>query len=164
MYLIDGNNVMGQQPGWHRDRPGARRKLLLQLSEFARTTGDRLAVVFDGRPEPHFPDGSRFRGVTVFYAFPGSDADHRIVEMVEHESNRRALTVVTSDRALAVRVRACGVETMRSGEFRRMLDQVPAPNVPEQSDPASVIPTEETTAWMRYFGVDRDDPEDEENP
>jgi len=164
MYLIDGNNVMGQQPGWHRDRPGARRNLLLRLSEFARVSGDRLAVVFDGRPEPHFPDGSRHRGVTVFYALPGSDADHRIIDLVELESNRRGLTVVTSDRELAARVRVCGVGTMRSGEFRRMLDRVPAPSAPDQADPRTGVPAEDMTGWMRYFGVDREDVEDEENP
>jgi len=164
MYLIDGNNVMGQRPGWHRDRPAARRKLLLQLAEFARTTGHRLAVVFDGRPEPHFPDGSRYRGVTVFYALPGSDADHRIVDMVELESNRRGLTVVTSDRELAARVRACGVETLRSGDLRRLLDQLPASDIPEQSELASPVPTEEMAGWMRYFGADQEDSEDEENP
>jgi len=54
-----------------------------------------------------FPDGSSFRGVKVFYARPGSDADTRIVEMAEAERNKKNLIVVTSDRKLADRVRVC---------------------------------------------------------
>jgi len=56
------------------------------------------------------------------------------------------------------------VGTMRSGEFRRMLDRVPAPSAPDQADPGTGVPAEDMTGWMRYFGVDREDAEDEENP
>ena len=50
-YLVDGNNVMGQRVGWHRDRAGARRRLVDELQRFARRSGDRIEVVFDGVPD-----------------------------------------------------------------------------------------------------------------
>src|SRR5215212_7259326 len=121
-YLIDGNNVMGQRVGWHRDKAGARRRLLGELSRFARAAGVSVEVVFDGAPEEFFPDGSYFMGVRVFYAERGRDADSRIKDLVESARERRTLKVVTSDRALADYVRRCGVEVIRSGEFRRRLD------------------------------------------
>src|SRR5436190_1548171 len=113
MYLIDGNNVIGQRARgyetWYQDKPAARRRLLEELAQLANTKKLRLTAVFDGAPEAHFPDGSSFRGVKVFYARAGSDADARIVELVEGERNRKSLTVVTSDTALIARVRVCGV-------------------------------------------------------
>lgn len=153
MYLIDGNNVMGQRPGWHRDKVAAQRRLLDELARFVRHHRTQLAVVFDGRPLDHIPDGSRTRGFQVFYARQGSDADKRIIEMVEAERNRRGLSVVTSDSALRERVRLHGVQTMRSGEFRRMLDSLPASDSEAEPKPEK----EQPEPWMRYFGIDAED-------
>lgn len=157
MYLIDGNNVMGQRVGWHRDKPAARQRLLEELARLAQTKAMKLAVVFDGTPDTSFPDGSRFRGVQVFYARYGADADARIIELVERERNRKGLIVVTSDRALTDRVRACGVRVMRSGALRRMLDELPAAPGPA-AEP--VVRKEEMASWLRYFGVDESDAEE----
>src|SRR5690242_17110194 len=107
-YIIDGNNVMGQTPGWHRDRPNARRVLLEKIATFARAKRVRVTVVFDGSPGRLAPDGSAFHGVKVLYAEPGSDADARIQRLVESSHDRRGLTVVTSDRHLAFLVLARG--------------------------------------------------------
>ncbi len=150
MYLIDGNNVIGQRVGWHRDKPGSRRRLLEDLARFARLKKARLAVVFDGAPDHSFPDGSGYRGVKIFYAKQGSDADARIVEIVESEKNRKNLTVVTSDGRLGARVRVCGVRVMRSGQFRRMLDET-VDDASDQGKPFAA--DEEMDQWLRYFGV-----------
>jgi predicted RNA-binding protein with PIN domain len=152
MYLIDGNNVIGQRPGWHRDKPGSRRRLLEELARFFRVTKTRIAVVFDGAPDRSFPDGSSYCGVKIFYAKPKSNADSRIIEMVEAEKNRNGLIVVTSDGALTSYVRLCGVEVMRSGEFRRMLDGTST----NQSEPPTEV--ENLAGWLRYFGVDKEEP------
>src|ERR671921_606552 len=125
-YLVDGNNVMAQRVGWHRDKPGARRRLLTELAGFARESGATVEAVFDGAPDEFFPDGSYFMGVRVFYAARGSDADSRIKDLVEASRERRTLKVVTSDRALADYVRRCGAQVVRSGDFRRRLEALPA--------------------------------------
>src|SRR2546426_1468899 len=153
MYLVDGNNVMGQRVGWHRDKPAARRRLLDDLVRLARVKGAHLAVVFDGAPEANFPDGSSYRGVKVFYARHGSDADARIIEIAERERNRKGLIVVTSDAALAARVRACGVRVVRAGEFRRQLEAMPA-SQDESAEPT--VRDHEMAEWLRYFGVEAD--------
>ncbi len=148
MYLIDGNNVIGQ-----RDKSGARLRLLQELAQFARHKKMRLAVVFDGAPEINIADGSSYRGVKVFYARAGSDADHRILEFVERERNRKALTVVTSDLQLCHQVRACGVRVVRAGEFRRMLEAA----VEAGEEPQRKAGKDDLSEWMRYFGVDESD-------
>jgi len=160
MYLIDGNNVIGQRPGWHRDKEGARRRLILELANFVRIRKVRVGVVFDGAPDPQFPEGSSYRSVRIFFGRPSGSADDRIIEMVEKERNRKNMTVVTSDRQLAERVRVCGVRVIRSGEFRRMIeaagDEI---DVPDKSG----IENGEMSEWMRYFGVADDDREDEDS-
>jgi predicted RNA-binding protein with PIN domain len=162
-YLVDGNNVMAQRVGWHRDKAGARRRLLKELAGFARGAGVSVEVVFDGAPEEFFPDGSSFMGVRVFYAERGSDADSRIKDLVEASRERRTLKVVTSDRALADYVRRCGVEVIRSGEFRKRLDAAEAERASAKDEREGAaregVKESEMDEWMYYFGVA---PEDDE--
>ena len=157
MYLIDGNNVIGQRgkgyENWQSDKPASRRRLLNDLARLAGAKKTRLTVVFDGAPDSSFPDGSSFRGVKVFYARQNSDADARIVEIAEAERNKKSLTVVTSDGQLAARVRVCGVKVMRSGEFRRMMEDAAELATDDQPQ----IAESDTGEWLRYFGVDEDD-------
>lgn len=157
-YLIDGNNVMAQRVGWHRDKPGARRRLLGELARFARAARVTVEAVFDGAPDDSFPDGSDFMGVRVFYAERGGDADARIKQLVEASRERRTLKVVTSDRALADYVRRCGAKVIRSGDFRRRLDALTQTDAPER-DTRGGVEASELDEWMYYFGAD---PEDDE--
>jgi predicted RNA-binding protein with PIN domain len=153
MHLIDGNNVIGQRVGWHRDKAGARHRLLTELAHAARARPGSFAVVFDGAPDPGFPDGSRFQGVKVYYARSGSDADHRILELVEAERDRRGLIVVTSDRGLTAKVRVSGVRVLRSGEFRRQLAEWLLDHEGREDDPGDPGFSE----WMRYFGASEEE-------
>ncbi len=158
-YLIDGNNVMAQRVGWHRDKPAARKRLLDDLARFAAGERVRADVVFDGAPEEHFADGASYRGsVRVFYARRGSNADERIKEMVEASRERRTLIVVTSDRALADYVRRCGARVVRAGDLRRRLDAL-ADKARAQDAPAA-RGGEDLSEWMRYFGVAPEDDEE----
>jgi predicted RNA-binding protein with PIN domain len=150
-YLIDGNNVMGQTPGWHRDPAAARRRLLDLLAEFARIKKARITVVFDGAPERDLPDSSGYRGVRVLYAERGSDADSRIERVVEAAKDRRGLTVVTSDRRLAHSVRSLGAAVIRSGEFRKLVDT--AIETAPRAEDEERIEEESVNDWLRYFGA-----------
>jgi predicted RNA-binding protein with PIN domain len=120
-WIVDGMNVIGSRPsGWWRDRPGAMRDLAEELGKLAGSTGDEVTVVFDGRPfELVAPAGvnvefARRRGRNA--------ADEDIAELVERDHDPTELTVVTSDRELASRVRDAGADVVGAGEFRRRLD------------------------------------------
>ena len=157
-YLVDGNNVMAQRVGWHRDKRAARRRLLDELAQFAELKRASVSVVFDGAPEQHFADGSSYRGVRVFYAERGSNADERIKRMVEETRERRQLRVVTSDRELAGYVRRCGAQVIRSGDFRRRMEEALAEaEAAPPTDSNQEVVTEELDGWMRYFGVAPED-------
>ena len=119
---MDGMNVIGQRPdGWWRDRRGAMRRLAEALAEFARASGEPVSVVFDGRP-------FALEAPPVEIAFAparGPDAaDDEIARLVAGDDEPGALSVVTSDRRLAERVREHGAEVITSGAFRRRLDSL----------------------------------------
>lgn len=122
--IVDGNNLIGTRPdGWWRDREGASRRLIASLQSLARRTGDRIAVVLDGKPLADLPEGVH-DGVLVAYAHRGgrNAADDRIVEEVAHDSDPSTLIVVTSDRALIDRVRQLGAGVERAQIFSRALE------------------------------------------
>ena len=156
-YLVDGNNVMAQRVGWHRDKRRARLLLLDELAAFAERKGATVAVVFDGAPDDFVGDGSLYRGVRVHYAARGSDADARIKSLVEAARERRTLLVVTSDRALADSVRSYGAQVIRSGEFRRMLEEQPSDEDADEAARKKEVRPGDTAHWLRYFGVGPDD-------
>jgi predicted RNA-binding protein with PIN domain len=120
-WLVDGNNVMGARPdGWWRDRDGAMARLVVALQAFADDSGDEVAVVFDGR-ERDVGQGTA-PDVAVAFAPGGRDAaDHVIARRVAGDGEPATLTVVTSDRELAERVRAAGAQVAGAGGFRDRL-------------------------------------------
>jgi nicotinic acid mononucleotide adenylyltransferase/predicted RNA-binding protein with PIN domain len=121
--VVDGNNVIGSRPdGWWRDRAGAARRLVADLDELVRHTGDDVMVVFDGRPGAGLAEG-RHDHVRVAYARrAGRDAgDDRIVEEIAGDDAPSSLTVVTSDRALAQRARELGAQVDGAGALTREL-------------------------------------------
>jgi predicted RNA-binding protein with PIN domain len=148
-YVVDGNNVMAQTVGWHRDKAGARRRLIHDLVRFVAVKRVKLKVVFDGAPDEEFPEGLIYKGVRVLYARPGSDADSRIKDLLTKASNKRDLIVVTSDRALGSFAKHQGARTMYSGQFRRLLEDSSKQAVPmEKSGQGDSIDVEE---WLEFF-------------
>lgn len=122
--LVDAMNVIGARPdGWWRDRPGAMRRLAAELGEHARATGDSVTVVFDS-PPGEIEHVAPVRVVVA--ARRGRDAaDDEIGRIVAADPAPAALRVVTSDAALAARVRALGAEVEGAGAFRRRLGGAP---------------------------------------
>lgn len=156
-YLVDGNNVMAQVPGWHKDKRAARLRLLDEVARFAQLKRVQVAVVFDGAPEEFFCDGSSYKGVRLFYAERGSNADERIKRLVEASRERRTLIVVTSDRALSEYVRRCGARHLRSGQFRERLEGAAHDNKKSGAEEESAHSDTEMKSWLRYFGVDEEE-------
>ena len=121
-WLIDGMNVIGSRPnGWWRNRRGAIQKFTERVAEFVALSGDSATVVFDGKPF------SLPTEVDVVFA-PGGpnaadDAIVGIVGIVLDDVEPFEVTVVTSDRELARRVRDRGVDTLTASAFLRHLEE-----------------------------------------
>jgi predicted RNA-binding protein with PIN domain len=118
--LVDGMNVIGSRPdGWWRDRRGAIQRLVTTLCRYQGDTGDEVIVVLDSRPFDVGDDG-----VGVRFAPGGRNAgDDEIVRIVAADAAPETLTVVTSDRELAARVKEHGACVTGSREFRDTLDE-----------------------------------------
>jgi len=120
-WIVDGNNVMGSRPdGWWRDRRGAQRRLVDRLERFAAAHDEPVTVIFDGRAHDA---GGGSRVAVRFARRSGRDAaDDDVAALVARHPEPASLRVVTSDGALAERVRSSGGEVVGAGVFLRQLD------------------------------------------
>jgi predicted RNA-binding protein with PIN domain len=117
-------NVIGSRPdGWWRDRAGAIRRLVAGLAPLAAELGDGVVAVVDGRPLPNLEEGEHDRVEVLYARRRGPNAaDDRIVELVASLPRPEEVRVVTSDRALADRVRDLGAEVVGARWLREQLD------------------------------------------
>jgi predicted RNA-binding protein with PIN domain len=119
-WLVDAMNVIGSRPdGWWRDKDGAVRRLLEELEPFAQAQDEVVVVLDAGDPSL---TGRRGPLEVVLAPRRGRDAaDDEIARRVEADDAPATITVVTSDGALARRVRAAGAAVEGAGTFRRRL-------------------------------------------
>src|SRR5256885_4990166 len=115
-------NVIGSRPdGWWRDLDGAVVRLAGCLAAWQAAEGAAATVVFDGGPPPGLEELD-LGGLEVAFAGKGRAADDEIVRRVGIDPQSGSLTVVTSDRPLAERVRAAGAGGVEgAGRVRRRL-------------------------------------------
>jgi predicted RNA-binding protein with PIN domain len=123
MVIVDGNNVMGQRVGWHRNKSAAQQQLIDEVQHIALSQNEPYILVFDARPGFTVRDMWNHSLLTIQYARNGSSADELILERVYRHSQDSEVSVVTSDRALTRQIHVLGAKVMPSGAFRRMLKQ-----------------------------------------
>jgi predicted RNA-binding protein with PIN domain len=107
------------------ERPRCRREATDRAARPLRAVdGDDLTVVFDRQPQR--VSAGVHGAISVAFAARSrrNVADRDIAEIVAQDEDPSSLTVVTSDRALADRVRQRGARVMSSGSFRRNVDEV----------------------------------------
>ena len=114
---------MGQRIGWHRNKSAARLQLIDEVERLARARNEPHILVFDAAPKSAVPDKRSRPLLTIRYARAGSSADELILELVYCHKREPELLAVTSDRALARQIQVLGAAVMRSGVFRRILEQ-----------------------------------------
>lgn len=113
-------NVIGSRPdGWWKDRHGAVVALVEKLESWA-SDGRRVTVVLERPPSPPI------RSVVIEIAHapvaaPNS-ADDEIIRLLRADAYPGEITVVTSDGALAERVRGTGAHVHPASGFRELID------------------------------------------
>ena len=119
--IIDGNNLIGRKITTVSDGHTIKKDLALKMVKYVAMTGRKVKIVFDGIEDTNYPDGIIFKGVQIFYAKAGGNADERIKNMVKNVSYARDITVVSSDRELRTYVSGRGAKVMTSEAFRSEL-------------------------------------------
>lgn len=127
--IVDALNVLGSRPdGWWRDRTAAFERLIGALQPLAASRTGRVILVVEGRAGDAVPAGHHGDVEVVHAERRGRDAaDDRIVALVTSARGTPAGrppddTVVTADRALIERVRACGAQVVGPSALLRLLD------------------------------------------
>ncbi len=151
--IVDGYNVLMAMPEFYkgpggRDMPEGRKMLLERMWRYARATGERVTVIFDGRGRREERAGS----VGSIKAFFSPDADEKIIEMVS--GMRGAARVITSDRKLRQEIRRLGGRCdgpMRFfGEVREAIGRGKDKEKPGELSEAEV------REWLEAFGCKGD--------
>ncbi len=121
MLLIDAANVVGSRPtGWWRDRAGAAREFVKQVT--AAVASGRIAqpvvVVLEGDARQGV-QAAVVEGVTVLHA-PGG-GDDMLIDIVANASDE--VTLVTADRELRQRAEAIGADVVGPRWLLGLLDR-----------------------------------------
>src|SRR5690349_5398805 len=98
-----------------------RLELLEMLADFVEAKKVSLHVVFDGAPEPNYPEGAVYHGVKISYSSKGQDADQKIRRLIEKNTNPKEIVLVTSDQSLASFTKVRNAKHMYSAEFLSIL-------------------------------------------
>lgn len=117
-YLIDGNNLMGQDDPYFKHDLNSRNRLISRLLLFQKKTRCRIFLVFDGRPPQEEPVIRLNQKFTVLFPEPGQSADELIAALLDwKKKDRRYFTVVSSDRGIREIARARSARSLSSQEF-----------------------------------------------
>lgn len=138
-YFLDGNNLIGR-PG---PSPMDRDALMAEIAGRLRRTRATAVLFFDGGARRALTLGP----LRVRDGF-GDSADEDILDAIARVRSPREVTVVTSDQALARKVRDAGATVLPPGEFWKRFGTSSAP--PEKE--SGSIDVED---WIRYFADDR---------
>ncbi len=158
--VVDGHNLIGSGalPGVSLADENDEAELVRRLRLYKARVKQKIVVVFDrGVPggESRVLSGA---GLSVRFAPTGSSADDVIVGLVRKSASPKGMTVVTSDRDLASRVRRLGGKVLSASEFAAELRKRPLRSaVPERERPS--LSRDEIDAWLALFSGPREDEE-----
>ena len=120
-WIVDAMNVIGSRPdGWWKNRREAMVGLVDRLERWAATQDHPVTVVLERPMSP--PIDSSVIEIAHAPRAAANSADDEIVRLVEADHTPQDLTVVTSDGALAERVRSAGASVYPAASFRNLID------------------------------------------
>lgn len=156
--LIDGNNLLFAARDADPERPPSRSTLCLRLGQWARRTGERVVLVFDG-PAPAKSLARQISDPDVVVSFSGGGvtADEVLTRAIAAHSAPRRLLVVSSDHEVAGAGRRRRARTARADVFwrqvQRDLTRPPRRNL-EAREKQRGLSAEDAQRWLSEFGLD----------
>ena len=130
-WIVDGYNVIFNWESLRAvaetDLEGARLKLCHVLANYARFTGAKVIVVFDGYlVADNRGEKADFHGIRVVYTKENETGDNYIEKLIGEIGKNEQVRVVTSDGMIQLSAVRTGVFRMSSGEFEEEIDRVDA--------------------------------------
>jgi predicted RNA-binding protein with PIN domain len=120
-WIVDAMNVIGTRPdGWWTDRRAAMVRLVDHLERWALAEDQDVTVVFEKPIRP--PIRSSVVEIGQAPRADANSADDEIVRLVRADRCPQQINVVTSDTALADRVRNAGASTRPAASFRNLIE------------------------------------------
>lgn len=153
-YLIDGNNLCGAARDRRLGLPIGEAEMVHTLAEFASRRRCFLTVVFDGPATGRrgAADGGKAGRVTVRYSGSKRSADDWILDHAGGFADPRAITLVTSDRALASRARSLGCRVVGCRQFADAVHRAAARGGAGGLEAGDEKPlAADVEDWERYF-------------
>jgi predicted RNA-binding protein with PIN domain len=119
----------------------------------------RATLVLDGRPKPDEPTENEFPDINFVYSGAGISADKVIAQTVERSGNKKKLTVVTNDKAVALHARRNFANAMSSEAFLNLLigadrarNAATRAKLPEKKT-SPALSEGESQHWLQEFGL-----------
>jgi predicted RNA-binding protein with PIN domain len=172
-YYIDGYNLLFKE-AWARSAPSleeARKRLILELDTLASTLNLSLTIVFDAPFQSDDLRRGHFQSLEIIFTAQGQSADDYL-EALAYAYGKKA-HIVTSDRALASKVKANGAHVEGVHHFlinlrkkwqnkRARTKLPPPPPVKKEAPPATpkpekpldmnnLPPLSDLPAWEQIF-------------
>jgi len=151
--IIDGNNLIGRKITTTDNWFMVKKNLVHKMTKYVAITGRKVKIVFDGIEDTNYPDGIIFKGVQIFYAKAGQNADERIKNMVGNASYARDITVVSSDRELRSYVSGRGAKVVTREAFRSELAKLRSTEEKETKESNPKI--DNISEWLEFFGIEQ---------
>ena len=149
-FLIDGNNLIGKITRLRRalqqkDKQASREQLVFLLDKYFKAQKNKGVVYFDGFQSTAI--ASDF--LKIKYS-QKQTADDLIRADISNAANRKNLTVITSDLALAGFAKACSTEVIKSEVFAKQALQSKS-----GEDETGIIDklANQTAEFKKLFGV-----------
>lgn len=136
-YIIDGYNVVKQEPVWSNcELKEARDSFLrfVRINKIAGSFRNKITIVFDGKNNYAFPNAPKARAgkdsaVDVVFS-KNITADEQIIEIIKVVKNPRNVVLVSDDRQLRISGRSYGAQVMSVVDFLKRGKQ----NMPKVAD------------------------------
>ncbi len=127
---------------------------LIQLISASRYRSQLVTLVCDGTgPMPSSAGLGKL--IAVRFSGPNREADDLILELVKTATDRRRITVVTSDRAVAKAARAKRCDTLSSPAFlEHLLADAGSKPRSRPDRPTGPLDEQGVDHWIKEFGLD----------
>lgn len=139
-YLIDGYNFLFRLLHRGEDVRKIRDKFVADLIRKVNASQMSVLLVFDSKYQEGETSKKQEGLLDILYTNEGESADDWLLKELKAVKNPRLVTVVTSDRRLAMHCRMKGAFTMEVKDFQALLEKRVKKKVKMNLDPIAPLP------------------------